>query len=161
MNEKELKTKLKSLDHDLQYSKRGINERMALIRSSEEDKQRILMDLFAKENAPLKITRYDGLRGGKSEEDRMIDFSLGFQAFYRNMEKETRRLIKMHEEANSLLRSVLSLENPYQRIIYRRYIDHRLHDSIAAELYMARATYYRNYNKALVMLTDICNSESK
>ncbi|MBO4450382.1 MAG: DUF1492 domain-containing protein [Clostridiales bacterium] len=160
LTEKELKTflllKLNSLYSDVNLNPEKTAAYLEEIRKTSEDKRRLLMNVYAQYYAPAKVTDYSGLP--KRECDmtgEMLDFSSGFDSYIASIEEQYNIVVKQKQEAVALLSLVLSLKQPYSRILYFRYYKKMSTKETCREMHIARTTFFRKREAALSELSKV------
>ena len=157
---KELKTfllfKLNSMYSDVNLDPDKTAAYLEEIRKTSDDKRKLLMNVYAKYYAPVKVTDYSGLP--KRECDmtgEMIDFSASFDDYIASVEEQYNIIVKQKREAVALLSLVLSLKQPYARILYFRYYKKLTTKETCEELHIARSTLFRKREVALGELSKL------
>ena len=159
ITKKELKAmlllKLSTLQYDLIKVPEEARRYLLDIRKTRNDKN-TAMDAYAEDNSPVKVTDLSGLP--KRECDmtgEMIDFSEGFDRYILSIEKESAAAKKRRSEAIRLLTMVMSLKQPYSRILYLRYYRKMSPENACYEMHVARSTMFRKQNVALDKLAEM------
>ena len=155
METKALKKRLDSLYDDLMIADHATSELMEFICSSGEDKRKILDDMYFKDNAPVKVIGTEFL--GRKESDitgEMLNISIKYDEFIHRLHREADQIMTRHIEAVDIFNLILSLPEPYCRILYLRYFRQLSCQETMQSLYQSRTTFFRNYNKALKMLQE-------
>ena len=160
LTRKELKMfllmKLNSLYSDVNIDPEKTAAFLEEIRKTSEDKRKLIMNVYAKYYAPVKVTDYSGLP--KRECDmtgEMIDFSASFDEYIASVEEQYNYIVKQKREAVALLSLVLSLKQPYSRILYFRYYKKLTTKETCDELHIARSTLFRKREVALYELSEL------
>lgn len=151
-----LLTKLNSLYGDVNSSPDRTADYLDEIKRTQEDKRKLLMNVYAGDHAPLKVSDYSGLP--KRECDmtgEMLDFSSGFENYLNSIEEEYDVFIRQKRDAVALLCLILSLRLPYSRILYMRYYKRMSPDDACAQMHIARATLFRKRSAALGELAEL------
>ena len=157
---KELKTfllfKLNSMYRDVNLDPDKTAAYLEEIRKTSEDKRKLMMNVYAKYYAPVKVTDYSGLPKRESDmTGEMIDFSAGFDDYIASVEEQYNIIVKQKREAVALLSLVLSLKQPYARILYFRYYKKLTTKETCEELHIARSTLFRKREVALGELSKL------
>ena len=160
LTRQELKTflllKLNSLYSDVNLDPDKTAAYREEIRKTAEDKRRLMMDVYAKYYAPAKVTDFSGLpKRGCDMTGEMLDFSAGFDRYIASIEEEYNVIVKQKREAVALLSLVLSLRQPYSRILYFRYYKKMSTKETCDELHIARSTLFRKREAALCELSEL------
>lgn len=156
-----LLTRLNSLQTDVNTVPEKAKCYLTELRKTRNDKRKALMDIYAEEYAPAKVTDFSGLP--KKEGDmtgEMLDFSNGFDNYIASLEKEYLDAKKQRKEAIRLLTLMLSLKQPYSRILYLRYYKRLSPEDACFEMHIARSTLFRKQSTALSQLMELfaeCN----
>lgn len=160
LTRKELRTyllyKLNSMYSDVNLEPDKTAAYLEEIRKTSEDKRKLMMNVYAKYYAPEKVTDYSGLP--KRECDmtgEMIDFSASFDDYVASVEEQYNVLVKQKREAVALLSLVLSLKQPYSRILYFRYYKRKTTRETCEEMHIARSTLFRKREAALCELSEL------
>lgn len=160
VTKKELKTivltKLNSLQYDVNTVPEEAKRYLSELRKTRNDKRNVLMDMYASENAPVKVTDYSGTPKRDCDmTGEMIDFSKGFDNYIASLEKEYAAAKKRRKEALRLLTMMLTLKLPYSRILYLRYFRKLSPEDTSSELHIARSTLFRKQNAAISQLSEL------
>lgn len=160
ITKKKLKTlllaKLNSLYSDVNTSPERTAAYLEELKKSQEDRRKILMDVYAGYYAPEKVTDYSGLPKRQCDmTGEMLDFSSGFDRYIASIEEEYNVIVKQKREAVALLSLVLSLKQPYSRILYLRYYKKLSPEDASEEMHIARSTMFRKRNAALGELAEL------
>ena len=153
MDTYELKKKLDTLYDDLMIADHATSELMEFICSSGEDKRKLLNEVYFKDNAPVKVIGTEFL--GRKEADitgEMLNVSIKYDEFIHRLHREADQIMTRHVEAVDIFNLILSLPEPYCRILYLRYFKRLSCQETMQSLYLSRTTFFRTYNKALMML---------
>lgn len=157
---KELKsmliTKLNALQVDVNSVSEEAGRYLSELKKAKNDQRSFLMDLYAGDHAPVKVTDYSGVP--KRECDmtgEMIDFSKGFEKYISSLEKEYAAAKKRRKEAIRLFTMVLSLKLPYSRILYLRYYWKLSPEDTSNKMHIARSTLFRKQNAAISQLSEL------
>lgn len=158
--EKELKAlllnKLNSMHSDINSLPENAKYYLTELRKTRNDKLRALMDLYSRDYAPAKVTDFSGMpkkQGDMTGE--MIDFSNGFDSYIDSLEKEYMAAKKKRGDAIRLLTLLLSLKQPYSRILYLRYYKRLSPEQARFEMNISRSTLFRKQNAALDELVEL------
>ena len=123
---------------------------------TEEEKRKIIMNLYAGYYAPAKVTDYSGLPKRRCDmTGEMLDFVENFDKYIASLEDEYNYYIRQKREAVALLAMILSLRQPYSRILYLRYYKKMPPEKMCIELHIARSTLFRKRNDALEVLAEM------
>ena len=157
---RELKTfllvKLNSLYSDVNSTPERTAAFMEELKRAREDRRAVLMDIYAGYYAPEKVTDYSGLPKRQCDmTGEMLDFSSGFDKYIASIEEEYNVIVKQKREAVALLSLILSLKQPYSRILYLRYYKRLSPEDASEELHIARSTMFRKRNVALGKLAEL------
>jgi len=160
LTRKELKTflllKLNSLYRDVNLEPDRIEAYLEEIRKTSEDKRKLMMNVYAKYYSPEKVTDYSGLPKRECDmTSEMLDFSSGFESYMNSIEEEYNVIVKQKREAVALLSLVLSLKQPYSRILYFRYYKKMSTKETCEKLHIARSTLFRKRENALWELSKL------
>lgn len=160
ITKKKLKTlllaKLNSLYSDVNTSPERTAAYLEELKKSQEDRRKILLDVYAGYYAPEKVTDYSGLPKRQCDmTGEMLDFSSGFDRYIASIEEEYNVIVKQKREAVALLSLVLSLKQPYSRILYLRYYKKLSPEDASEEMHIARSTMFRKRNAALGELAEL------
>ena len=154
ISEKELRslvlTRLGSLHNDVNMEPDSNTKYLAELKKTKEEKRRIIMDIYARYYSPQKTTDLSGLpkrQGDMTGE--MLDFCAGFDQYIASMEAEYQAYSKQRKEAVQLLTMVLTLKQPFSRILYLRYYMKMSPEDACGTLHVARSTLFRKQNAAL------------
>ena len=148
--------KLNSMYRDVNSLPDKTNEYLKAVRSTEEDKRQILMNVYAGYYAPVKVTDYSGLPKRQCDMTaEMLDFADNFEKYLASIEEEYSVFIKQKREAVALLAMVLSLRQPYSRILYLKYYRKMSPAAMCDEMHIARSTLFRKRNAALGELAEL------
>lgn len=145
-----LVAKLTSLYSDVNTSSDKATDFLADIKKTKEEKRKLLMSLYAAECAPAKVTDFSGMP--KRECDmtaEMIDFCAGFDKYIASMRAEYKELIRKKRDAVALLTLLVSLRNPYSKILYLKYYTNVPLQTICKDMHFSRSTFFRKRDKAL------------
>ena len=149
-------SKLKSLSIDFNVAPDTTAAFLSEVKKTREEKRKAMMALYAEYYAPQKVSDYSGLPKRQSDMTaEMIDFSNGFDRYIASIEAEYNSVIKQKRDAAALLSLVLSLEQPYSRILYLRYYKKMSPDDVCSTLHIARSTMFRKRNAALGELVEL------
>jgi len=85
----------------------------------------------------------------------MIDFSASFDDYIASVEEQYNVIVKQKREAVALLSLVLSLKQPYSRILYFRYYKRKSTRETCEEMHIARSTLFRKREAALCELSEL------
>ena len=157
---RELKTfllvKLNSLYSDVNSTPERTAAFLEELKRAHEDRRAVLMDIYAGYYAPEKVTDYSGLPKRQCDmTGEMLDFSSGFDKYIASIEEEYNVIVKQKREAVALLSLILSLKQPYSRILYLRYYKRLSPEDASEELHIARSTMFRKRNVALGKLAEL------
>ena len=146
--------KLRSLYTDVNLEPERIESYLEEIRKTSEDKRKLMMNLYAKYYAPEKVTDYSGLPKRECDmTSEMLDFSSGFEIYLNSIEEEYNVIVKQKREAFARWSLVLSLKQPYSRILYFRYYKRMSTKDTCDKLHIARSTLFRKREVALLELS--------
>jgi DNA-directed RNA polymerase specialized sigma24 family protein len=151
-----LVTRLNSLHSDVNSRNEKAERYLTELKKTRNDKRKALMDLYAAEKAPVKVTDYSGLP--KKECDmtgEMLDFSQGFDEYIASLEKEYMELKRRRNEAIKLLTMLMTLKPPYSMILYLRYYRKISPKDACYQLHIARSTLFRKQSAALTQLSEL------
>jgi len=151
-----LVTRLNSLHSDVNARNEKAECYLAELKKARKDKRKALMDLYAAENAPVKVA--DLSRLPKKECDmtgEMIDFSQGFDKYIASLEKEYADAKRRRNEAVKLLTMLMTLKPPYSMILYLRYYRKISPKDACYQLHIARSTLFRKQSAALTQLSEL------
>ena len=148
--------KLNSMYKDVNMSPDRTNSYLSNVKRTEEDKRKLLMELYAGYYAPVKVTDYSGLPKRSCDmTGEMLDFVDNFDKYVASLEEEYNAWIKQKREAVALLAMVLSLRQPYSRILYLKYYKKMSPMQMCNEMHIARSTLFRKRNDALAKLAEL------
>ena len=148
--------KLNSLYKDVNSAPEDTTSYLSFIKRTEEEKRKIIMDLYAGYYAPAKVTDYSGLPKRRCDmTGEMLDFVENFDKYIASLEDEYNYYIRQKREAVALLAMILSLRQPYSRILYLRYYKNMPPEKMCIELHIARSTLFRKRNDALEVLAEM------
>ena len=154
ISEKELKSlvlrRLGSLHNDVNLEPDSNTKYLAELKRTKEEKRRIIMDIYAWYYSPQKTTDLSGLpkrQGDMTGE--MLDFCAGFDKYIASMEEEYQACTRQRKEAVQLLTMVLTLKQPFSRILYLRYYMKMSPRDACNTLHVGRSTLFRKQNTAL------------
>lgn len=153
MDQKELKTRLETLYDDLVITNRETTELLSFISKSGDERRKMLDDMYFKDNAPVKVLGTEFL--GRKEADitgEMIALSSKYDEFIDRLHKEAYGMMARHNEAVDIFYMILSLPEPYCKILYLRYFRRLSCKETMSCLYQSRTTFFRNLNKAIELL---------
>ncbi len=153
MDQRELKIRLETLYDDLVITNRETTELLSFISKSGDERRRMLNDMYFKDNAPVKVLGTEFL--GRREADvtgEMIALSTKFDEFIDRLHKEAYGMMARHNQAVDLFYMILSLPDPYCKILYLRYFRRLSCKETMNCLYLSRTTFFRNLNKAIDLL---------
>ena len=151
-----LLTRLNSLQTDVNTVPEKAKCYLTELRKTRNDKRKALMNVYAADYAPAKVTDFSGLP--KKEGDmtgEMLDFSNGFDKYIDSLEQEYMDAKRQRKEAVRLLTLMLSLKQPYSRILYLRYYKKLSPEDACFEMHIARSTLFRKQNAALSQLMEL------
>ncbi len=151
-----LLTRLNSLQTDVNTVPEKAKCYLTELRKTRNDKRRALMDVYAADYAPAKVTDFSGLP--KKEGDmtgEMLDFSNGFDKYIASLEEEYMDAKKQRKDAIRLMTLILSLKQPYSRILYLRYYKRLSPEDACFEMHIARSTLFRKQSTALSQLMEL------
>jgi DNA-directed RNA polymerase specialized sigma24 family protein len=147
--------KLSTLQYDLIRVPEEARRYLLDIRKTKNDKYKA-MDVYAEDNSPVKVTDLSGLpKRACDMTGEMIDFSEGFDRYILSIEKEYAAAKRRRSEAIRLLTMVMSLKQPYSRILYLRYYRKMSPEDACYELHVSRSTMFRKQNVALDRLAEM------
>ncbi|MBR1906198.1 MAG: DUF1492 domain-containing protein [Clostridiales bacterium] len=149
-------TRLNTLHSDVNNRNEKAESYLSELRKTRNEKRKALMDIYAGENAPVKVTDYSGIP--KKECDmtgEMIDFSQGFDDYIASLEKEYADAKRRRNEAIKLLTMLMTLKTPYSMILYLRYYRRLSPKDACRQLHIARSTLFRKQNTALSLLSEL------
>lgn len=156
MNKKRImKKRLECILDDLTVSGVKANHLMVMIGESNDDKMKLLNDIYFSENAPIKRIREEflpGVEGDTTEE--MLELSMGFDTFVKSLGEAAKNEIEKHARALKLFSKVMELPVQLSGIIYLRYIKLLPIDEICKTLYICRSTYFRLQDQAIEILSN-------
>lgn len=157
---KELKSMLMSRLNTLQEDVDIVPEKariyMSEIKRTNSDRYRALMDIYATENVPVKVADYSGLPKKPSDMTaEMLDFSSGFDKYIDSLEKEYIAARLNRCEAIRLMTLVLSLQQPYSRLLYLRFYKKLSPDDASNVMHLARSTMFRKQSTAMGLLVEL------
>ena len=148
--------KLNSMYRDVNASPDKTTSYLSDIKRTEEDKRRILMDLYAGYYAPEKVTDYSGLPKRQCDmTGEMLDFADNFDKYIASLEEEYSVFLKQKREAVALLAMVLSLRQPYSKILYLKYYKKMSPLEMCGEMHIASSTLFRKRHAALGELAEL------
>ena len=148
--------RLNTLQYDLVKVPEEAKRFLSDLLKTRNDKRKMLLDTYAEDYAPVKVADLSGLP--KRECDmtgEMIDFSEGFDNYILSIEKEYTAAKKRRSEAIRLLTMLMSLKQPYSRLLYLRYYRKLSPEDACYEMHIARSTMFRKQSIALDKLTEI------
>ena len=151
-----LMNRLNTLQYDLIKSPEEANRCLSDLKETRNDKIKALMDDYAKDNAPVKVSDISGIP--KRECDmtgEMIDFCEGFDRYIDSIEKEYASIKKRRKEAVKLMTMLMSIKQPYAKILYLRYYRKMSPEVACKEMHIARSTMFRRQSNALNLLSDL------
>ena len=121
-----------------------------------EDKKMSFMDLYAGYYAPCKVTDPTFVPKGEGDMNEvMLDFSEGFNDFIHSMEEQYVSCLIRRRRATILLSKMLSIQQPYSRLMYLYYYKKQDPAQISESLFISRATFYRLKSMAINTLTSL------
>lgn len=144
MDKKTLKTILDNLYDDMIISDKEAVKLASFISSSRKDKNSILRELYYSDNAPVKVlsTEFKG-KGESDVTGEMIDVSIKYDEFIERMENRMNELITRHNKAMNVFFLIMSLPEPFCRVLYLKYFKRMTCDEVSVELYISPSTFYR------------------
>lgn len=149
-------TRLNTLHSDVNNRNENAERYLSELRKTRNEKRKALMDIYAGEYAPVKVTDYSGLP--KKECDmtgEMIDFSQGFDDYIASLEKEYADAKNRRNEAIKLLTMLMTIKAPYSMILYLRYYRKLSPKDACRHLHIARSTLFRKQSTALTLLSEL------
>ena len=155
MLEDVVKRRLKSLYDDLTYSSKEAVSLVNFMNESIDDKMNILSDFYFHDHSPVKVINTQNvIKGGnKDTTDELIEISIGYDTFIRNLGTETNMLLDRHMRALDLFLSMLSLPSQQARILYLRFFKCYTIEQTCEELFLSKTTCYRKQEKAIKLLS--------
>ena len=151
-----LLVKLNSIYSDVNSSPEKSCRFLSEINKSEQDKRKILMDVYAAYYSPEKVTDYSSLPKRSCDMTaEMLDFSENFDKYLASIEEEYNVYVRQKREAVALLALILSLRQPYSRILYLKYYRRMSPADMCSEMHIARSTLFRKRNAALGELAEL------
>lgn len=151
-----LMSRLNRLQDDVDTVPEKARSYMTEIKRTNSDRYRALMDIYATDNAPVKVSDYSLIpkkQGDMTAE--MLDFSSGFDKYIDSLEKEYLAARMKRCEAIRLMTLVLSLPQPYSRLLYLRFYRKLSPDDASNVMHLARSTMFRKQSTAMGLLVEM------
>lgn len=154
MSDKSFKSKLKSLYPDITCSGRNALMFVSLINESVDDKAEMIRNLYFRDHAPVRVTNPGNyIKGGHYDlEDELIAISEGYDNYIKNMGEEAEHNMYRHIVALEILTNMLSLPDPYARMLYLHFYKGYRISQIADMFFTSKTTCYRNIQKGIDLL---------
>ncbi|MCR5528016.1 MAG: hypothetical protein K6F49_02235 [Saccharofermentans sp.] len=162
MDKKTLKTILDNLYDDMIITDREAVKLASFISSSRRDKNNILKKLYYSDNAPVKVlsTEFKG-KGESDVTGEMIDVSVKYDEFIERLENRMNELIARHNKAMNVFFLIMSLPEPFCRVLYLKYFKRMTCDEVSVELYISPSTFYRKLHDGEDLLIKNINDKGE
>lgn len=144
MDKKQLKEILDNLYDDLIINDKEAVNLASFISSSRKDKNSIMRELYYNDNAPVKVlsTEFKG-KGESDVTGEMIDVSIRYDEFLDRLETRVDDLISRHNKAMNVFFLIMSLPDPFCRLLYLKYFKRMTCDEVSVMLFISPSTFYR------------------
>ena len=154
MYEEVLRERLSTLYEDLTCTH---NEAIALVNLMNEsinDKNMMIKDVYFRDRAPVKVlsTVFSGSGGTYDIEDELINISEGYDKFVKRLSYRTSCVLNRHAMALSLFLEILSLPDPYSKILYLHFYKGFPLTQVSEILFISKSACYRHSEKGIRML---------
>lgn len=150
-----LMSRLNTLQDDVDKVPENVRIYMTEIKRTNSDRYRALMDIYATENVHVKVADYTGIPKKPSDMTaEMLEFSSGFDKYIDSLEKEYLAARIRRSEAIRLMTLVMSLQQPYSRLLYLRFYRKLSPDDASNAMHLARSTMFRKQSTAMGLLID-------
>ncbi len=123
--------------------------------TSLDDKRTFLKDMYYRDHAPVKVLNpsYTGVKGGKKDiEAEIISISEGYDSFIKKLGNQTSDILSRHSMALELFVELLSMPEPYSRLLYLRYFKGLDMDEVSRITFMSKSSCYRKIEKGVELL---------
>ena len=162
MDKKTLKTILDNLYDDMIITDREAVKLASFISSSRRDKNNILKELYYSDNAPVKVlsTEFKG-KGESDVTGEMIDVSVKYDEFIERLENRMNELIARHNKSMNVFFLIMSLPEPFCRVLYLKYFKRMTCDEVSVELYISPSTFYRKLHDGEDLLIKNINDKGE
>lgn len=161
MYEEILRTRLKTLYEDMTCTSDEAINLVNFVCSTISDKKTVLKDIYFKERAPIKVLNpsYD-IKGGVNDvEAELIAISEGYDQFVRKISLRTSSILVKHKNAVKLFVEIVSLPEPYARILYLKFFKGLEMDDIKNEMFISKSACYRRLEKGIQLLNERISRE--
>ena len=161
MYEDNLLTRLKSLYVDLICGGEEAESLVNFMTESIDDKVTVIRDLYYHDYAPVKVLNPSyTVKGGRNDiEAEIISVSEGYDGFIKKLSCQTSNVLSRHSSALNLFLNILSLPDPYARILYLRYFKCLNMDDISKEMFMSRSQCYKKHHDGVFILNKLMSSQ--
>ncbi|MBP5181348.1 MAG: DUF1492 domain-containing protein [Clostridiales bacterium] len=161
MYEDVLIERLKNLYDDLTCSGEEAISLVNFMTDCMEDKVTVIRDLYFHDHAPVKVLNPQALPGGghKDPADELIEVSIGYDNFVKNIGVQATGVIRRHTKALNMFLMILSLPTPYSSILYLHYFKKMSIDDTCKVLYISRSSCYRKRERAIKILNNRMSSK--
>lgn len=162
MDKKQLKNILDNLYDDIIINDKEAVNLASFISNSRKDKNNILKELYYNENAPVKVlsTEFKG-KGESDVTGEMIDVSIKYDEFLDRLEKRVNDLISRHNKAMDVFLLIMSLPDPFCRVLYLKYFKKMTCDEVSVQLYISPSTFYRKLRDGEELLIKNINEKER
>lgn len=162
MDKKQLKNILDNLYDDIIINDKEAVNLASFISNSRKDKNNMLKELYYNENAPVKVlsTEFKG-KGESDVTGEMIDVSIKYDEFLDRLEKRVNDLISRHNKAMDVFLLIMSLPDPFCRVLYLKYFKKMTCDEVSVQLYISPSTFYRKLRDGEELLIKNINEKER
>lgn len=156
MFEEVLRNRLSSLYVDLTCTGEEAETLVNFMTDSIDDKTTVLRDMYYHNNSPVKVLNPSyNIKGGKKDiEAEIIAVSEGYDIFIKKISCKTSNVLSKHSSALELFLAILTLPDPYARILYLRFFKGMTIEDVSNNLFISRSSCYRKQEKAISLLND-------
>ena len=160
MYENILRERLTSLYKDLTCTNDEAVSLMSFMNNSFDDKVTVINDIYYHEHAPVRVlsTEFTGTGGSYDIEEELIKISEGYDRFLKQIGLRTSNVLSKHTHALDLFLNLLSLPEPYSRILYLRFFKGCSIDEVSKSMFISKTSCYRKQEKGIRLLYERLNS---
>ena len=156
MYEEILRARLKTLYEDLTCSSDEAIQLVGFMNTCLTDKAAVLKDMYYKDHAPVKVLNpaYDVKGGVKDIEAEIIAVGEGYDQFVRKLSLKTTNILNRHKSALNVFVHILTLPDPYSRLLYLRFFKCMEMDDVMNEMFMSKSACYRKLERGIKLLNE-------
>ncbi|MBR3533153.1 MAG: hypothetical protein IKN80_04640 [Clostridiales bacterium] len=118
------------------------------------EKNSLIKDIYFRDRAPVKVinTAAVHVKGRGDAEDEVIALSEGYDRFISQIGIRTVSVLDRHTRALTIFLNILSLPDPYARILYLKFVRLSTMDEIAQMMFMSKSSCYRKQEQGIKLL---------